>query len=565
MPGRFMHTAALYEPPAGAFMVVFGGIDQNDAVLDDCWAIAVGPASTFQCSPLRHHGFVKPRASHTAVVWDNGMWVFGGMDELYGWKEFRVQAAFDVLDMNTLLWKPVPAAGTVPCPRMDHSCRVWNQQMLLFGGSHNDRAHFLNDLHSFDFFTFTWTQIVITSPCPSPRVGVGMVVHDNRMLVFGGRLPGSQYVDDLLVFDLLRRKWYSCLDAGRRPSIRWLPLAEEVNGFLYITGGSKRKSGLVSRHTDCRKIRIADLQLKEFDSVGGAIGGFPQLGLMTPERLPAATNTTTTTAATTTSSSSVASKAGPAEGEDGGPLSLSLVEVESRLRGRRQCIADAEALVQRALRKIAEWKEEVEALEGQRRLLRERGDDVVSNGEAAEERAPKPERSPPEEEEGTAWDGNWEETWDNAPAEDDASGGWQRVEADDWRWTPSTNRPPRSWQAETNSDQWLGEETSASGGRDVGRTGRRPPAGPVSPATWGKRGASRGWMGGDTGQRPPSRTAPSTHGDALPSTTWGEPRLPHKWTAGSGQRTVQPQLLPNQQGAVAWPRREKWSVPSGQW
>jgi N-acetylneuraminic acid mutarotase len=81
------------------------------------------------------------------------------------------------------------ASKSIPGARFGHTAVVHNDEMLVFGGRD---SHFLNDLWSFSFETGMWKALVDGSSeginCPSPRAGHTAVVNRNSMWVFGGNM-----------------------------------------------------------------------------------------------------------------------------------------------------------------------------------------------------------------------------------------------------------------------------------------------------------------------------------------------------------------------------------------
>ena len=142
VPGRFLHSAILHMTSGQPEMVIFGGVGSDDTILSDCWSLNLQHVGTHSWQPIRCQGEVRPRASHTAVEWDGGMWVFGGMDACYSWKEYRDLDAFDVLDLENFEWIPVMPTGPSPSARMDHSCAVHQDCMYIFGGSTENRMRY---------------------------------------------------------------------------------------------------------------------------------------------------------------------------------------------------------------------------------------------------------------------------------------------------------------------------------------------------------------------------------------------------------------------------------------
>ena len=72
---------------------------------------------------------------------------------------------------------------------------------------------------------------------PSRRFGYVSVVHNNKLIIFGG-FDGSQWLNDMYVFDFEGRNWTEVHARGILPSVRSCPawVKDEVEGVLYIQG-----------------------------------------------------------------------------------------------------------------------------------------------------------------------------------------------------------------------------------------------------------------------------------------------------------------------------------------
>jgi len=495
IPGRFMHTATMFPTKdVGAYLLVLGGVGQEDDILGDCWAIST---ADFSCSPLDTVRPPHPRAAHSAVFFDDALWVFGGMDELYNWKEYRTLDSFEVLDLQTmpLEWRPVPAAGAPPTPRMDHGCAVHRNVMYVFGGSHNDRTRFLNDLHAFDFHTQTWTAVTVHSPLPAPRVGTGLVVAGEMLYVFGGRLSGLHFTDELLCFDLVHSTWHLVGDSGKRPSIRWSHLAVEVGGFLYIMGGSKRKSGLVQRHTDCRKIRLQGLRLLPITDTHGAVETAASSEVRSPEAAREA----------------VPRDEDPTDVPDAG---IRLATLERRAQFIRGTIEDRQKVLERNRRiqqrveaEVRSSEAELQAVEDQIAALKESGDPGTTQW--SEEEAEPDTVHETQDAGGEARPEGEAGDWQSGAQPAEVGGQWN--EGGEW----ATASGGEGWETADGAEQWPdweGWEGSWDG------------------AAWGP----------DTSSWQPHATAPAP------------PLQPAQQRLDDAHWTRQPELPPRQVGGGGW-------------
>ena len=169
---RDEHTALVYENEGS--MIVFAGFVQgqrtNDIVKyffqDAKWAKV----------PLKAGSLVpKPRSSHSAVIHQGGMWIFGGRDDDNN--KLNDLWRYDIA-ANT--WQEIkPADGVYPLERSGHSCDVYDGQYLIVFGGIYEITKELNDLHVFDLNKRLWVTLFEeqNSPIKGARDGSPSFTH----------------------------------------------------------------------------------------------------------------------------------------------------------------------------------------------------------------------------------------------------------------------------------------------------------------------------------------------------------------------------------------------------
>ena len=86
-----------------------------------------------QAGGRQHHSPPSPRHSHSAVVHNDSMYVFGGYDGSY-------RSDFHEFDFIHNSWRPVMASGRTPRARYRATACVHQDMMILFGG-HDGTRH----------------------------------------------------------------------------------------------------------------------------------------------------------------------------------------------------------------------------------------------------------------------------------------------------------------------------------------------------------------------------------------------------------------------------------------
>lgn len=140
-----------------------------------------------------------------------------------------------------------------------------SKSIYLFGGYNG--SSWLNDLWKFDIESKEWSCIQESSDpnpvddmdivhlnndneiemlpggsmgvrgrVPSRRFGYVSVVHDNKLVLFGG-FDGSRWLNDMFVFDFGTKTWIEIHAKGVLPSVRSCPAWAKDDTHVYIQGG----------------------------------------------------------------------------------------------------------------------------------------------------------------------------------------------------------------------------------------------------------------------------------------------------------------------------------------
>ncbi|KAL8611934.1 hypothetical protein ACOMHN_034063 [Nucella lapillus] len=139
------HSAVVHN----STMYVYGGFVGSRGANQQMWALDIDDMKWMELRALSQS---QPggRYSHSAVVAENAMWLFGGMAGL--------QPKSDLWRYSFLLhqWKKVKALGSPPC-LSGHAASVIQHHMVIVGGKCQGRP--VSDVWCFSFDTSTWQQV----------------------------------------------------------------------------------------------------------------------------------------------------------------------------------------------------------------------------------------------------------------------------------------------------------------------------------------------------------------------------------------------------------------------
>ncbi|KAJ9464740.1 Ras guanine nucleotide exchange factor F [Diplonema papillatum] len=145
-----------------------------------------------------------PTAGHTVVVYDDIAWLFGGEA---GTMRGYVTNQFYACDLEEQEWAPVSCADNTSMiqPRRDHSAVVHDHMMWVYGGVGESGGAV--EFVVFDFRDMEWSRVKAFTGSPPCRSKHACGVWENYMFVYGGVIRG-EVVQDLVVFDCEGRIWW---------------------------------------------------------------------------------------------------------------------------------------------------------------------------------------------------------------------------------------------------------------------------------------------------------------------------------------------------------------------
>ncbi|KAF6837758.1 Host cell factor 1 [Colletotrichum plurivorum] len=220
----------------GKKLVIFGGGD-GPAYYNDIYVL---DTTNFRWHRPKIIGDRVPskRRAHTACLYKNGIYIFGGGD---GVRALNDVWRLDVSDMNKMSWKLVssperaPPPGvreTRPKPRGYHTANMVGSKLIIFGGS--DGGECFNDVWVYDVDAHIWKAVAI--PVTFRRLSHTATLVGSYLFVIGGH-DGNEYSNDVLLLNLVTMTWDRRRVYGLPPSGRGYHGTVLYDSRLFVIGG----------------------------------------------------------------------------------------------------------------------------------------------------------------------------------------------------------------------------------------------------------------------------------------------------------------------------------------
>ncbi|KAL2015703.1 hypothetical protein VTK56DRAFT_5004 [Thermocarpiscus australiensis] len=235
VPLRAMTATAV-----GKKLVVFGGGD-GPVYYNDVYVL---DTVNFRWSKPRILGDKAPsrRRAHTACLYKNGIYVFGGGDGIRALNDIW---RLDVSDVNRMSWKlisapsssadgrsPVGGRDVRPKARGYHTANMVGSKLIIYGGS--DGGECFNDVWVYDVETHVWKAVDI--PVTYRRLSHTSTLVGSYLFVIGGH-DGNEYSNDVLLLNLVTMTWDKRRVYGLPPSGRGYHSTVLHDSRLLMIGG----------------------------------------------------------------------------------------------------------------------------------------------------------------------------------------------------------------------------------------------------------------------------------------------------------------------------------------
>ncbi|RWS05755.1 uncharacterized protein B4U79_12341 [Dinothrombium tinctorium] len=231
--GRRGHTAVLY----GDAMHIYGGYQDLKGSTSELWTfdLSFEEWHLMSCSG-RLAEQPSPRHSHSAIIYDNCLWIYGGMTDL------QEKGDFWKWDFGTRQWTKIKTKVN-PGGLHSHTAIKAFGSMFIFGGERGNTL--LQDLWRFDFATELWEKMQTEGMIPNPRCRHTAVANPSLDTSLWDR---DHYEDD-----------HRILNSHSKPNC-----LQKINSKAVILAPPKSISMCFGQHTDSPLHEATAKSLKYF-------------------------------------------------------------------------------------------------------------------------------------------------------------------------------------------------------------------------------------------------------------------------------------------------------------
>lgn len=224
----------------------------------------------------------SPRSGFVASILDGELFVYGGLDPLYGWLNDGFKYNF-----GTKIWQKVNFTGSPPTPRDKIGfANLSDNKLIIFGGfgpqdvemeegeeEEDGAATFgwFNDTFIFDSSNNSWTKLDCSGEIPTPRAASGVTIVNRPkqvqtaagdanslaqfqesgdpiqyLYVMGGRDNQGSRTNDVFSLDVSSLTWEKHTCRGTAPVGRSFHSCVSINDKLFIFGGTTSANQVIS-------------------------------------------------------------------------------------------------------------------------------------------------------------------------------------------------------------------------------------------------------------------------------------------------------------------------------
>lgn len=234
---RYKHAVC---SASSGHIYIHGGRFGNLPLDDDVWRFDPHQNNWTQ---LRTTGCKPPSLQeHTLVEYNEQLYLFGGQVSAS-----NNEQSFWKLDLATSEWQSLSVKSSKlgahlrPTNRRGHSAVIYNNSMYIYGGFEDFRGS-SNQLWEYQLANQRWELRNLSSSSanhPEPRHSHSSIVYGDSMYVYGG-LSNLKPLSDLWRWSWPEKRWFKEKTRGSSPGQLHGHTAIEAFGSMFVFGGERK-------------------------------------------------------------------------------------------------------------------------------------------------------------------------------------------------------------------------------------------------------------------------------------------------------------------------------------
>jgi hypothetical protein len=153
--------------------------------------------ATLSITPAKNSRVPREREGHSCVLFNEWMVVFGGCDG--GDEDTESLNDICIYDLKNKNWIFPQCRGKLPSGREGHAAGMIDHYMVVYGGNSKDVS---NSLFSLNLLNFIWEEYAITGATLGHRESMAYTCHHNKLYIFGGNSSAHSDLEDEFNNDL---------------------------------------------------------------------------------------------------------------------------------------------------------------------------------------------------------------------------------------------------------------------------------------------------------------------------------------------------------------------------
>ncbi|EFA75147.1 Kelch repeat-containing protein [Heterostelium album PN500] len=175
------------------------------------------------------------KTEHSAVVYQDSMYIFGG----YSGPQTYLDVSIYKLNLETFEGSSIEGSGNHPSGRSAHCAVVWSHYMYIFGGWDGTESN--NSFFRFNFLNEMWEEVPAKGTPPPCIRSHSCVLFDNFLYIIGGYGPEG-HTEFPYSYDLVNDVWIPMANNRDGPCARSRLRTVVYGNYLWCLGGWDRSS-----------------------------------------------------------------------------------------------------------------------------------------------------------------------------------------------------------------------------------------------------------------------------------------------------------------------------------